>query len=476
MNKKAIVWFRNDLRVHDNQALSEAIEAADQVVPVYVFDDRVFKAKTKFGFRKTGVFRTRFIIESVIDLRNSLANIGLPLIVRCGKSEDIIFEIAKEIKTNWVFCNRERTSEEIKIQDALEKNLWSIGQEVRYNRGKMLFYTADLPFPVTQTPDTFTHFRKEVERFVKIRPPLPVPEPKVLYKTDIDEGRIPTLDDFGFSKEDKLTATNSYINGGESAGIKRLQYYFWETGSVSEYKETRNDLIGETYSTKFSAYLAQGCLSPKTIYFELKKYEKEVGKNESTYWVFFELMWRDFFRLMGKKHGNKIFQLGGPKEDARDWNVDYELFYAWSNGMTGYPFIDANMREINSTGFMSNRGRQNAASFLINDLKINWLMGAEYFESLLVDYDPCSNYGNWNYLAGVGSDPREHRYFNIFNQAKKYDADGSFVRSQIPEIANLPDELIHVPFAMSLEDELKYNIKLGKEYPRPVIDLDGILA
>src|SRR5690606_25035916 len=146
----------NDLRLHDNEALTEAIETKSEIIPIFVFDERVFFGTTKEGFEKTSAYRTKFIIEAVQDLRNSLKKLDADLIVRVGKPEEIIFELAKEFKTSWVYCNRERTDEELKVQDLLEKNLWTIGQEIRYARGKMLYYTADLPFPITQTPDNFT--------------------------------------------------------------------------------------------------------------------------------------------------------------------------------------------------------------------------------------------------------------------------------------------------------------------------------
>jgi deoxyribodipyrimidine photo-lyase len=181
-------------------------------------------------------------------------------------------------------------------------------------------------------------------------------------------------------------------------------------------------------------------------------------------------MWRDYFRLTGKKFGNDIFKIGGIKQDNRnDWSEDFSLFSVWAEGRTGIPFIDANMKELNATGFMSNRGRQNVASFLVNDLKLNWLMGAEYFESLLIDYDPCSNYGNWNYIAGVGTDPREDRYFNIISQAKRYDPKGEFVKYWIPEIKDVPDTDVHTLDRLSEEELNRYNITLGKDYPEALM-------
>ena len=263
--------------------------------------------------------------------------------------------------------------------------------------------------------------------------------------------------------------------GGCQTGLERLKHYFWDTESVTDYKETRNGLLGLDYSSKFSAYLAHGCLSPKMIYHELEQYEKQVKKNSSTYHLFFELLWRDFFRLMGKKHGNTIFQKGGIKQEERcELTDNIALFKIWSEGRTGIPFIDAAMRELNTTGFMSNRARQNVASFLVNDLHVNWQMGAEYFESLLIDYDPCSNWGNWNYVSGVGCDPRENRYFNIILQAKRYDAQGNFVKHWIPELKNLPSEFIHQPHLMSPAEQAEYGVILAKDYPNPCIKLEEV--
>jgi deoxyribodipyrimidine photo-lyase len=426
---RAIVWFRNDLRLHDNEALTEAIRNADEVIPVYVFDERVFLGKTKFGFSKTGPFRANFILQSVADLRRSFRERGAELYIRFGKPEEEIFNLAQESKANWVYCNRERTREEVLVQDALEQKLWSTGRELRYCRGKMLYYTSDLPFPVAQTPDIFTQFRKEVERFIPVRPPLPVPDPLKPARLQIAAGELPLFAKLGHSSYTPDKRAVLSFEGGESNGLARLQYYLWDTDLIKTYKETRNGLLGSDYSTKFSPWLAHGCLSPKQIYAEVRRYEASRGNNESTYWVIFELLWRDFFRLMAKKYGDKIFLKGGilGKENGalRD---DFKAFQRWKDGKTGKGIVDANMREIASTGFMSNRGRQIVASYLVNDLKVNWQLGADYFESLLIDYDPASNWGNWNYMAGVGNDPRENRYFNPKTQAERYDPEGKYVR------------------------------------------------
>lgn len=428
MRQDGIVWFRQDLRLHDNEAVIQAIQVCDKVHYIYVFDVRVWNGKTRFGFDKMSELRKQFLVESVRDLQRQLEEKGGHLHVMYGAPEDVIFEWGGKHKTSWVFCNRERTEEEVLVQDALEQNLWSIGQEIRYSRGKMLFHTADLPFPVTQTPDQFTSFRKEVEKITPVRPPFEIP-------SDLKSMSEQKPDEWPALPSSTEPAGDFEFRGGTQAGMERIQEYFWRTKSVEDYKQVRNGLLGSTFSSRFSPWLAAGSLSPKYIYAELKKFEDEVVSNESTYWLFFELMWRDFFRLMGKKHGNAIFQSSGYASDPRPaGRVDWDSFNKWAQGETGTPFVDACMRELNATGWLSNRGRQIAASFLVNDLGLNWLMGAQYFESQLLDYDPCSNYGNWAYIAGVGSDTRKDRYFNIKSQARKYDSQGDYVRRWIPEL------------------------------------------
>lgn len=467
---RAIVWFRQDLRLHDNEALTEAITNAREIVPVYVFDIRIFGGKTHFGFPKIGAHRTKFVIESVANLRKNLQALGSNLLVRIGKPEEEVFLLAKELKTSWVFCNRERMHEELQVQDKLEQKLWSVGQELRFARGKMLYHTADLPFPIPHTPDVFTQFRKEVERYVTIRTPYPTPTRIAPYTCTVTSGQIPTLETFGMDEPEYDPRGVMPFTGGETAGLLRLQEYL-DSGLIRTYKETRNGLTGADYSSKFSPWLAQGCLSPKKVYEEIKKHEQKQGANESTYWLVFELMWRDFFRFMGKKHGNLIFKPGGTrKKPPVDVQEDWVAFEHWMNGETGIPFIDANMKELAKTGYMSNRGRQNVASFLVKDLKINWLMGAEYFESMLIDYDVCSNYGNWNYIAGVGSDPREDRYFNILTQARKYDPDGTYVKHWLPELSDVPAERIHQPETFSPEEQQEWHLQLGQNYPLAMVN------
>jgi deoxyribodipyrimidine photo-lyase len=474
-NHTGIVWFRQDLRLHDNEALTEALKYCSSVLPVFVFDERVFTGTTRYGFPKTGKFRAKFIIESIHDLRKSLKKLGSNLIVRVGKPEEELFKIARKTRSSWVFCNRERTQEELDVQDSLEHKLWSIGQELRFSRGKMLYYTADLPFPITHTPDVFSHFRKEVERFVEVRKPLPIPkEPFNKFPVEIEEGEIPTLEDFGHEPFESDSRIEWELKGGETEALRRLKYYFYESNDPKYFRDSKNDFRFSNYSTKFSPWLAQGCLSPKVVYQELKNFEFKNGKNKSTVDIFHDLMYRDFLRLMGKKHGNKIFKRGGIIQmPDNSLSNDRKIFQIWQNARTGIPIIDANIRELNATGYISNRGRQNVASFLVHDLKVNWKIGAEYFESVLIDYDPCSNWMNWNLIAGVANDHKEDRHVNVLAQAKRLDPNGEYVRKWLPELEPLPKDRIHQLDEITTEELQDLNFKIGADYPRPMISLGG---
>jgi deoxyribodipyrimidine photo-lyase len=466
--KRVIVWFKNDLRLLDHAALFSACKESSEIIPVYFFDPRQF-VEVDLGIQKTGAFRAKFLIEAVDNLRSNLIGIGANLVIRTGKPEEMIPELAVKYQAEAVFFSEEATYEEKAIEKNLENALWKKGIETRTYWQSTLFHMEDLPFPVNQTPEVFTQFRKECEKFSIVRKTFKIPEKVNFPKTDLDLGHIPELSTLGLQEPVNFKKGVLPFSGGESAGMQRLQTYFWENDCLKTYKETRNGLLGPDYSSKFSAWQALGCLSPRYIYEEVQRYEKERKKNDSTYWLVFELIWRDYFRFISKKHGSKIFQLQGIKENVDNWRKDEKLFAEWTEGKTGIPFVDANMRELNATGFMSNRGRQNVASFLVNDLGIDWRWGAMYFESLLIDYDVCSNWGNWMYVAGVGNDPRENRYFNILKQASNYDKKGDFVRYWIPELAKIPGFDIHQPNTLTKNELKAYSVHLGANYPHPIV-------
>ena len=422
--QRSIIWFKTDLRLHDNEVLIRAIEQSTEVVPVYCFDERDFKT-TEFGFLKTGNFRAQFLLESLTDLDASLRALGSGLIILFGKPEIELYEFAKKNKVQKVYAKKEVTYEEKLTEEAVEKELWKAHCSLEKFSTSTLYHAQDLPFTIKDIPDIFTTFRKKIEKDATIRKSFDAPIK--INSPVIPLMELPSLEKLGLSEIEADCRKCFDFKGGETEGVKRINYYFHETKFVSSYKETRNGMVGENYSTKFSPWLALGCLSPREIYAELKKYEVVNGANDSTYWLEFELLWRDYFRFMMKKYRHKFFLQTGIKEDERVLQQNnQELLNKWINGATGVDFIDANMIELKCTGFMSNRGRQNVASYLCNDLKLDWRYGAAYFEQQLIDYDASSNWGNWAYLAGVGNDPRANRYFDIEKQAMEYDANKSF--------------------------------------------------
>ncbi|GAB5553263.1 MAG: DASH family cryptochrome [Saprospiraceae bacterium] len=438
IKRRAIVWFRQDLRLGDNEALTEALSHAYEVLPVYVFDIRLFKEKDDLGFPVIGPYRSRFILESVKDLQRSLKRLGSDLIVRIGKPEEEILKIARSVRSSWVFCNRERTPKEVAVQDTLEQNLWSVGQELRYSRGKMLYHTGDLPFPIQHTPDTFGQFKKEVERYVNIREPLERPQKSFNFlMVDVDPGIMPALKDLGYPDFKVDSRLDFSFKGGESHGLERLKNFIWESGGIEDYKDGKDELSGLNATTKLSPYLAQGCISPKQVYAEIKRYEDKYGANKSTEALFVNLMYRDFHRLMVKKHGNAVFDKGGFQgETDSGLSDDPNKFSVWQKGNTGVPLIDAAMQELNQTGYISNRARQNVASYLVHEMKVNWQYGAAYFESMLIDYDVCSNWVNWNIVAGISTDPREDIKLNHEAQTIKYDPQHEYIDTWLQGISN----------------------------------------
>ncbi|BAS98989.1 Os06g0661800, partial [Oryza sativa Japonica Group] len=461
----AIVWFRNDLRVLDNEAVVRAWAASDAVLPVYCVDPRISAGSTHyFGFPKTGALRAQFLIECLEDLKRNLTKQGLDLLIRHGKPEDILPSIAKAVTAHTVYAHKETCSEELLVEHLVRKGLEQVvipqggasnqkkprNPKLQLIWGATLYHVDDLPFSVNNLPDVYTQFRKAVESKSSVRncsklPPSLGPPPG----SGLDEiggwGTVPTLESLGLSmtKAEK----GMHFVGGESAALGRVHEYFWKKDQLKVYKETRNGMLGPDYSTKFSPWLASGSLSPRYICEEVKRYEKQRIANDSTYWVLFELIWRDYFRFISAKYGNSIFHLGGPRNVESKWSQDQALFESWRDGRTGYPLIDANMKELLATGFMSNRGRQIVCSFLVRDMGIDWRMGAEWFETCLLDYDPASNYGNWTYGAGVGNDPREDRYFSIPKQAKTYDPDGEYVAYWLPELRSIAKERRNFPGA-----------------------------
>ena len=417
-----IVWFRNDLRVQDNNSLFQACKNSGKVIGVYFLDPRHFE-NNKYGFKKTEKFRAKFLLETLRDLKNNLGEKNISLLIFNDLPENIFPKLISDYDVSSIFLQKEWTKDELKVENAVKEKIAGVSFLEVYDQ--FLFHPNDIPYPdFAKIPEVFTEFRKKCEKESKIRPCVeinPKPTDNLIETSNV----IPSLEDLGLESF-KLDKNSAFpFRGGESAALKRMENYFFETENLSEYKKTRNGLIGESYSSKFSAWLANGSISARTIYWEIQNYEREICKNEDTYWLVFELIWRDYFKYISLKHGEKIFKLDGILGKEYEWKSNDKALRQWINGNTREPFVNANMIELQRTGFMSNRGRQNVASYWAKEWEQDWRVAAAYFESMLIDYDVHSNYGNWMYNAGVGNDPRD-RKFNIKRQAEMYDGDGKY--------------------------------------------------
>lgn len=509
-NSVSIIWFRNDLRVRDHAALALA-NTASLMIPVYVFDTSKFGRRnaSPWGFQRNGPFRTVFLIESVTDLRNTLRICGSDMVLRQGDPVEELLKIAraaaeKDMGPIYVVAHKETTWEETKQEKALQRGLKALSVEfekdigTHWVWGSTLHHLQDIPFNAggPAVPATITAYRMliEAQDGPKVRPEIEMPETFISYPFELElkSDPVPSLkqdlkvqglcDPHDHAFPNPLAAMD--FVGGHTAGEERVNEYIWLTTSLDNYKETRNDSGKRNCSSKFSPWLALGCLSPRTIYWQCKEFEEKFVANDSTYWMVIELIHRDYFRWISASVGTKLFSLNGYSgrggEEGNTWNLPKstitkehrERLQRWIEGNTGVPFIDTNMRELAATGYMSNRGRQNVGSFLLHDLEFpDWRAGAEYFESTLIDHDVASNWGNWAFLAGVGSDPRSRRKLNVIEQSMKYDEEGWFITRWCPEIQDIPPPMVHQPHTLSTHELEDFEIEEGVTYPKPIVSM-----
>ncbi len=374
---KSLYLFTTDLRLEDNETLNFAISNGPIIFGVL-----------KKEVSHWGVSKRNFYFETLNQLRNDLAKYGQKLYLIEDINEFGKIYLAKQYNHRLA-------------------GLWErYGGQVIEKQEQTLFNLSELGFGLTDLPRTFTPFRNKMDKLI--------PETDLSsISHEIVEGSCQQEEYIGaeFFSEGKF-------QGGEDAGLKRLKEYFSRPELAKSYFETRNGMIKFNDSTKFSPWLALGSIHPKRIYYELKKFESQHGSNKSTYWIYFELLWRDYF---------KFLSLSNFKITKKQGEYSAELFSKWADARTDEDFVNANMVELNTSGWMSNRGRQNVASYFCKHLNLPWEFGAKYFEQHLIDFDYESNWGNWTYLAGVGVDPRD-RKFNIKKQANDYDPTGEYRR------------------------------------------------
>ncbi|MGD2008795.1 MAG: DASH family cryptochrome [Cellvibrionales bacterium] len=403
-------WFHTDLRLADNPALASAKDATT-LLCVYLMP----KPRPWCNLTGLGPQRDRFLRETLQELKDQLQALGQDLMVLEGSPELVLPNIVDRFSIDHVTTNFTPGWYESQAITFLEQKLPATLSVFRGNR---LFGAEQFPFAVEDLPDTFSPFRRRVE---KLNTSSPIPAPDSLPPPP--SAQFDAIPRAAVSPHPGLP-----LPGGTAAGLRRLDQFLFQTHAIADYKQTRNDLDGLSGSSTLSPWLANGALSARTVAHAIFRYEREEIANDSTYWLYFELLWREFFHWRAVIDGPSLFRQSGRSGRRLLTTFEPRQFARWCAGDTDYPLVNALMRQLVATGWMSNRGRQIAASCLINELGLDWRYGAAFFEQQLIDYDVGSNYGNWQYIAGVGSDPRGGRHFNLAKQAALYDPDETFTR------------------------------------------------
>lgn len=421
--KRGLMIFRNDLRLIDNPVLSTLAQQCDELLCIHIIRDDKIRTNS-FNLVSLGAHRYRFLMESLHDLNLQLNEHEQSLMVIKGDAKAIITGLLATGLLTHVGMASDCGVYERDFANFVESCCNQYSARFIDERADCLYAESELPFSLENMPNVFSPFRRKVEKYADPRKPINAPSilPKPI---EFPDGF--TLVDINLALESSAPNAVTQLVGGERAAWRQINYYFDETHRIQQYKETRNGLDGWGFSSKLSAWLAHGCISAASVANALTEYEAREIQNDSTYWLFFELLWRDFFHWQMYKQQQLMFVFSGIQNNAPTTSHNPETFKQWCSGQTGYDIVDACMRQLKATGFMSNRGRQLVASCFVHELQQDWRYGAAYFEQQLIDYDVASNWGNWQYLAGVGSDPRGHRQFNLQKQTQMYDPNHRFI-------------------------------------------------
>jgi deoxyribodipyrimidine photo-lyase len=420
---EVIVWLvRDTLRLYDNPSLvlacNQAMQRGAALIPLVCLEPRRW-ADQQFGLPRIGPHWTRFRVESVQALQADLEARGGSLWLFADEPNRAVNAIHEMYRIDIIVTDSPLSNEE-RLENA---KLESEGFSVLEAESGELFSEAQLPFARDELPASFSRFRKLLEKKPALLPGIPVDVPALPHIPACLQPLPAEWLEAQALRMPKVCEVSTC--GGETNAQIHWQAYL-EAQALSHYKATRNAFQGAMNSSHLSAWLAHGCLSPRQVWADTLRYEVEVVANESTYWLRFELLWREYFRWYARATDWTLFRRAGPKNHKIAGDDSETRFRAWRKGQTGCDIVDAAMRELSATGWMSNRARQLVASHLVYESRLDWRLGAAWFESQLIDYDVGSNWGNWAYIAGVGADPRGGRIFNLDAQADRYDADGLY--------------------------------------------------
>ena len=453
--RRGLHWFRNDLRVSDNTALAEAARTSDALALLFVLDERLLGAETM------GEARVRFLLESLEALAERLEGGGQFLLVRRGDAREIVPAEARRLRADFVSWNRDSSPYAVARDGEVERALGAAKIRVVSAQDRVVFAGEEVRTK-TGTPYTvFTPYRNAwMERYTKLRPraaraaklPPPIEAPPRSAKARA----LPTGAALGFAPG----KADLPARGGENPARARLTRFLDTVVANYEADRDRPDRDG---TSRLSPHLHLGTLSVRQCLDAAQRAVDDDARRRSGVrkWVD-ELIWRDFYAQVLEHHPRVVRRSFRTEYDALEWEDRDEFFEAWCEGQTGFPIVDAGMRQLRETGWMHNRVRMIVASFLTKDLLIDWRRGAAHFSRLLVDADTASNNGGWQWAASTGTDAQP--YFRIFNptrQGERFDPEGAYVRRFVPELGELAPKEIHQPDASPL---------LAPSYAAPIVD------
>ncbi|MEX2333246.1 MAG: DASH family cryptochrome, partial [Pseudohongiella sp.] len=354
------------------------------------------------------------------------------LYIEYGYPEQQLIGLIARHKINRLVCSRQFGSDERKVLKLLAERFPKL--DIEEVDATTLYDQTQLPMTPLQLLKGFTPFRKQAEQLPVPPPaqaPMSLPRP-VLRAVPIQATPEWIPGSYRRPAASQAQRSIAAIGGGERAGKDHLRRYF-ESTLPSSYKQVRDQLDGWENSSKLSPWLNFGCLSLRRVAQTLSQYEKTHGSNESTQWLFFELLWREYYQWLALAQGDKLYSIKGISNKPQHGCLHPERYQKWCHGNTPWPLVNACMRQLKETGYLSNRGRQIAASCFVNELGMDWRYGAAWFEHQLIDYDVAVNWGNWQYIAGVGVDPRGGRHFDIEKQTALYDPHGTYIERWAPD-------------------------------------------
>jgi deoxyribodipyrimidine photo-lyase len=468
--KPSMVWFKQDLRLDDNQCLIQAVESSrGRVIPVYILDPRKIE-NHQLGWPKIGAYRAKFLVEAIQDLKQRLKRLGSDLVVRQGKPEELIPDLAQKYEVHQVYTQIIPLEEEIQINDQLRIALHKQGIELIETWNHGLYHPEDVPFDLNNPPKDFKTFR---EILSQMTPRLPEPAPTKLLPLPIGihVDLPPTLSDFKLNAFQNDKSSVLQFQGGEGHALSRLKSYIWDRKLLSSYHALYLSLGGESHSSKFSPWLSMGSLSAKRVWSEAKAYEQVHGDSLGVYQLINGLMLRDFFYFQAQANPYDFFsELGIDRQYQNQVQNNYDLFSLWTSSKTGYPLIDALMQELMTTGFISQHGRKLVSHFMINDLKLPWFWGALCFETLLIDYDPAITYGTWQAQA-LGHFQFSQMPIHPVATALAMDPTGDFVIKWLSFLSPLPDKFRYQPFLFDAQTLAQMGIDMENQYQYPIVPL-----